>query len=195
MRSSSSRVSRTMLASFLWKPSCAGRAPRAIGRILKLLSVFGYKTSAGAYAFRARLDHLEQAGRAHAAADAHRHDDVLHAAALAFDERVADEARSGDAVGMAHRDRAAVHVEALVRDAELVAAVDHLHRERLVQLPQADVADLEAGALEQLRDRVHGPDAHFVGLAARDREAAVDAERLQAALCRGLVAHDDLRRG
>ena len=49
--------------------------------------------------------------------------------------------------GMADRDRAAVDVEAVVRDAQLVAAVDHLHRERFVQLPQADVVDLQAGAL------------------------------------------------
>ena len=32
------------------------------------------------------------AGRAHAAADAHRHDDVLRAAPLAFDQRMAGEA-------------------------------------------------------------------------------------------------------
>ena len=35
---------------------------------------------------------FEQAGGAHAAGDAHRHDDKLGAAALAFDEGMADEA-------------------------------------------------------------------------------------------------------
>ena len=83
---------------------------------------------------------------------------------------------------MADGDGAAVDVEPVVGDAELVAAVDHLHREGLVQLPQADVVDLEAGALEQPRHREHRADAHLVGLAAGDREAAEDAERLEAAL-------------
>ena len=44
------------------------------------------------------------------------------------------------AVGMADGDRAAVDVEPIVGDAEPVAAVDHLHRERFVQLPEIDVA-------------------------------------------------------
>ncbi len=35
------------------------------------------------------LQHLEQARRAHAAADAHGDDDMLRAAALAFDQRMA----------------------------------------------------------------------------------------------------------
>src|SRR5581483_615062 len=80
---------------------------------------------------------------------------------------------------MAHGDRAAVHVEPLVRDAQAVAAVDHLHREGLVQLPQIDVFDLFAGLLEQLRHGEHGTDAHFVRLAAGHREAAKHAHRLQ----------------
>ena len=54
-------------------------------------------------------------GGAHAAADAHRDDDVLDAAALAFDERVADEPRARHAVGMADRDGAAVDI-VFVRD-------------------------------------------------------------------------------
>ncbi len=51
------------------------------------------------------------------------------------------------AVGMADGDGAAVDVEPVVGNAELVAAVDHLHREGLVQFPQADVLHLQAGAL------------------------------------------------
>ena len=56
----------------------------------------------------------------------------------------------------------------------------HLHRERLVELPQIDVGHGLAGALQQLRNREHRADAHFVGLAAGDREAAEDAQRLRA---------------
>ena len=72
---------------------------------------------------------------------------------------------------------------------ELVAAVEDLHGERLVELPQADVVDLQAVALQQLRDREHRADAHLVRLAAGDRDAAVDAERLKPALLRELALH------
>ena len=44
--------------------------------------------------------------------------------------------------------------------------------------------DLQAGALQQPGHREHRADAHLVGLAAGDREAAEDAERLQVALLR-----------
>jgi len=49
---------------------------------------------------------------------------------------------------VADGDRAAVDVEQLVGNAQLVAAVDYLHGEGLVQLPQADVVHLQAVALE-----------------------------------------------
>src|SRR5881296_3502762 len=101
---------------------------------------------------------LEQAGRAHAAADAHGADDVTGAAALALDQRVADHARAAHAVRMADGDRAAVDVELLHRDAELVAAVDDLHGERLVQLPEIDLIHSEAEALEESRHGEDGPD-------------------------------------
>src|SRR5438270_4224878 len=54
------------------------------------------------------VDDLEQARRAHAAADAHGDDDVFRAPAPPFDERMADEARAGHAVRMADGDGAAV---------------------------------------------------------------------------------------
>ena len=43
--------------------------------------------------------------------------------------------------GMTDRDRAAIDVELFRIDAELVAAIDHLHRERLVQFPEIDIVD------------------------------------------------------
>src|SRR5690349_23043410 len=104
-----------------------------------------YRRPARASKARRRMKHsvsprllhdLEQAGGTHAAADAHRHDDVLGLAATALDQRVAGAARAGHAERMADRDRAAVDVELVVRDAELVAAVEHLNGEGLVQLPQ-----------------------------------------------------------
>src|SRR5919197_356924 len=85
------------------------------------------------------VHHFKQACGAHAAPDAHGDDHVFRAPAPAFDERVADEARAGHAVGMADGDGAAVDVQALVRDVQAVAAVDHLHCERFVELPEVDV--------------------------------------------------------
>src|SRR6185437_11068603 len=100
------------------------------------------------------VEHFEQAGAALAAADAHRDDRVFHVPApAAFLEDVAGEARAGHAEGMADGDRAAIDVVLGRIDVELVAAVEALRGERLVQLPQVDVLDLEIEALEQARHR------------------------------------------
>src|SRR5690606_37954281 len=116
------------------------------------------------------------------AADAHGDDHVFHAAALPLDQGVPDHAGARHAIGMADGDRAAVDVQALIGNAELVAAVDHLHGEGLIQLPEADIVHLQAETLQQLRHGIDRADPHLVGLAAGDRHAAIDAERLQAAL-------------
>src|SRR3546814_3058573 len=70
--------------------------------------------------------------RALAAADAHGDDGIFDAAALALDQRVADAACARHAERVADRDRAAVDVERFMGDAERVAAIEHLHRERFV---------------------------------------------------------------
>src|SRR5689334_4054928 len=98
---------------------------------------------------------LEQAGAALAAADAHRHHAPLGLAARAFLQQMAGETGAGHAEGMADRDRAAVDVVLGGIDTELVAAIQALAGEGLIELPQVDVVDLEAGALEQLRNREH----------------------------------------
>src|SRR3546814_21026600 len=81
---------------------------------------------------------------------------------------------------MADRDRAAVDVEFVVVEAELVAAIDHLTGERFIQFPEADVRHFQAVAFEQLRNRVHQTDAHLVRVAGGNREATIDAERIEA---------------
>src|SRR5262245_34381991 len=134
-------------------------------------------------------DDLEQARGTLAAADAHGDDGVLDATALALDEGVAGHACAAHAVGVADGDGAAVDVELVLGDAELVAAVDDLHREGLVELPQADVVDSDPGALQQPRHSVDRTDAHLVGLAARHLEATEDAQRLELAPGRLLVGH------
>ena len=70
-----------------------------------------------------------------------------------------------------------------------VAAVEDLHGEGLVELPETDVVDLEAVRLEELRHGEDRPDAHLVRIAARDRDAAIDSERRQVALARELRLH------
>src|SRR5690606_37758428 len=139
--------------------------------------------------------HLEQARGALAAADAHGDHHVFDAAAPAPEQRMPDQARAADAVGMSDRDRAAVDVEALVRDAEFVHAIQHLHGEGLVEFPQADVVDGEPGPLQQLGHREHRADAHLVGLAAGDRVAAEHAQRRDAPARRGRGRHQHGGRG
>ncbi len=61
-------------------------------------AAFSWRNGAGKTV--SRLGDLEEAGGAHAAADAHRHDDVFCAPAFAFDQRVHGHARAADAVGV-----------------------------------------------------------------------------------------------
>jgi len=82
--------------------------------------------------------HFEQAGGAHAAADAHRHHDVAGPAAASFEECVSDHACARHSVGVADGDRSAVDIDLLGVETEEVAAVQGLRHERLVQFPQVD---------------------------------------------------------
>ena len=100
---------------------------------------------------------FEQSRCAHAAADAHRDDDMTRATPLAFDQRVTGHARAAHAVGMADRDCTAVDVELVIVDAEPVAAVDDLDRERFVELPEADVVHLETMRLSSFGTAKTGP--------------------------------------
>src|SRR5215813_5667993 len=136
------------------------------------------------------VDDFEQAGGAHAATDAHGHHAVSGLAPAALDQEMAGEPRASHTIGMADRDRAAVDVELLRIDAELVAAIDHLHRIGLVELPEIDVVNLQIVTLQQSGDRGDRADAHLVRLDAGGDKAAEDPERLQALLRGDLVAHD-----
>src|ERR1700693_2221163 len=97
-----------------------------------------------AFSFISSSKYLEQPGRAHSAAHAHRHDGVAHAAAPALEQRVTDEPRPGHAVRMPDGNPAAIDVQALGIDAETLLAVDHLDGEGLVELPESDVVDRQA---------------------------------------------------
>src|SRR5947209_1147144 len=82
---------------------------------------------------------LKQARRALSAAHAHGHHAIAGFAPLHLIGHGAHHARSGHAEGMSNGNGAAVDVELLRIDAELVAAIDHLHGESLVELPDIDV--------------------------------------------------------
>src|SRR5262252_1699435 len=88
---------------------------------------------------------FNEAGRAHPAADAHRDDGVAALPALQLVQGGGDLAGARRAERVPERDRAAVHVHALGRQAQLALAVERLRRERLVDLEQVDLIDLEAG--------------------------------------------------
>src|SRR5690242_18576014 len=138
---------------------------------------------------------FERSGGTPAAAAAHGADGMFRLAPPALDQRGAGQASTGHAIGMADGNRTAVDVELVRVDAELVAAIDHLHREGFVELPEIDVVDLQAVPLEQPRHGIDRSHAHLVRLAARRDKAAEDAKRLQSLPRRKLVAHDHGRAG
>src|SRR5258706_15323824 len=134
-----------------------------------------------AYAERNSAIDFKQAGAALAAADAHRHHAPLGLAPAALLQDVAGEPRPGHPEGVADRDRAAVDVVLLGIDAELVTGIEALAGERLVELPNIDIVDFHALALQQLRHGVDRPDTHLIRLAARRRPGDKAAHRLQPA--------------
>src|ERR1700724_2986061 len=101
------------------------------------------------------------------------------------------EACAADAIGMSYRKRAAVDVQALVRNAEAITAIQHLASECFIELPQIDIADSITGTVEQPRDRVNRTHAHFVGLATGHRKAAKQPQGVQAAPLGEFALHDD----
>ena len=83
--------------------------------------------------------YLEQSRRAHAAADAHRHEPSAAAALAELVHELRRELRAGRAERMTERDRAAVDVHLLFVEPEIAHDGHDLRRERLVELDQVDV--------------------------------------------------------
>jgi len=81
---------------------------------------------------------------------------------------------------VAERDRTAVHVHALGVESQLPDDGQGLRRERLVQLDQVEIGDLEAGAGEELSHRGDGPDPHHARIDAADGARYEAPERLGA---------------
>src|SRR4029077_11257670 len=72
------------------------------------------------------------------------------AAPSQLEHEASEQARAGSADRMPQRDRTAVHVHALLVDAEHANGVERDRRERLVDLPHVDVGGLKSGLLERL---------------------------------------------
>ena len=89
----------------------------------------------------AHADALHDRRHAHAAADAQRREAVAQVACLELVDQRAEDHRAGGAQRVAQRDRAAVHVDLLVRDAQVLHELEHDGGERLVDLEQVDVVE------------------------------------------------------
>src|SRR4051795_2572074 len=108
-------------------------------------------------------DPLEQRGQALPAADAHGLQPEPCTAAVHLPQQRRQDPATGRADRVAQRDPGAVDVHALEvgrREAPLPGHREDLAGERLVELDQIDVLQLDAGLREGLGGRRHGADAH-----------------------------------
>ena len=103
---------------------------------------------------------LEQRSDALADTDAERREAVAAVAPTQLVEQRDDEARAAHPERMPERDRAAVHVDLLLVEAELPHDREALRRERLVELDEVEIGYGDAAALEQLLHGRDRPDAH-----------------------------------
>src|SRR6266567_5086446 len=90
---------------------------------------------------------------------------------------------------MPERDRAAVRIDSLIGDPELLDDGERLGGERLVQLVQVDIRELQSRLGERLADGWNRADAHDPRLDANRRVALNGAERLEATLARRARRH------
>ena len=95
---------------------------------------------------------------------------------------------------MPERDRAAVDVDLLGIQAELVDARDRLAGERLVELDEVEVVDAEPGPRERLAGGRHGPEAHDRRVDAGDGGRHDPRHRPEARVARPLASTSEDRR-
>src|SRR3546814_10980896 len=74
---------------------------------------------------------------------------------------------------MTHGYRATADIEPVIRNFQPILAVQNLHRERFIQIPQADIPDRDIEALHQLRHGKNRTTSHFVSRCASDCQARV----------------------
>src|SRR5262249_7003936 len=126
--------------------------------------------------------------------DTHCRDNVAHSAAAALEQSVADQPRTADSIRMSDGDRSAIHVEAIVGNAQPIRAIQNLHGECLIQLPETDILDVESSAPEELGHGKDGADTHFIRFAPRYCKAPEYPQRLQPATFRKTRINDHGRR-
>src|SRR5258708_20187290 len=127
-------ISPVWSAQCVFYPKIAFAAKRA-HLAQTLLSVFSGTAAAGKSSAQA----LDDDGDALSAADACRGQPVAFPAAAQLVQQGDDEARSGGSQRMAEGDRAAVDVQLLHVDAELLRYVQHLAGEAFVHLNHIDL--------------------------------------------------------
>ena len=98
--------------------------------------------------------------------------------------------RAAHAIGVTDRDRATVDIELFIRDPKRIAAIQHLHRESLVQLPKIDVVYGQTVTFQQPRHREDWADTHLVRVTAGDRQPLVQTQRLNIPLLGELGIHN-----
>ena len=125
------------------------------------------------------MDDLEKTGRTHPTPDAHGDNGVLGLAPAALDQSMTSQARAGHAIGMTEGDRSTVDVELFRIDAELIAALDHLDRKRLIQFPKPDIVDRQSVPLQKPGHGIDRADPHLVGFASGDGDTPVCAQRFK----------------
>ena len=113
---------------------------------------------------------LEDPGRAHAAADAHRDHAVAAAAALQLVEQRRRQLGAGAASGWPSAMAPPLTFSRSGSIGSSLQAGEHLRGERLVQLDEIDLVERQAGQLQRLADRRHRADAEALGLDAGRRE-------------------------
>ncbi len=92
---------------------------------------------------------------------------------------------------MAERDGAAVDVEAIRIERDLLEAREHLGGERFVELHEIDLVERQARELERLANRRHRTDAEPLRLDAGRRERDEPPKRGETAFPRAFGRRDD----
>ena len=117
---------------------------------------------------------------AHAVADAEGDRAVAQVAPLELVEQRGEQNGAGGAQRMAERDGAAVHVDAVERDTQLLRHHDRHRGEGLVDLPQVDVLHRQPGARERLLRGGNRAGQHQHRVRAGDRGGDDARARLEA---------------
>ena len=138
---------------------------------------------------------FEDARRAHAGADAHRHHAVLLLAAAQAVHQRRRAHRAGRAERMAERDRAAERIDFRRVEADIADHRQRLRGERFVEFDPVQLLLRDADLLQRARNRFLRPDAHDLRRHAGHRETDEARERRQVVVLERLLARQQHRAG